>query len=127
MPHSRLFIALGAANGFLAVALGAFAAHALKGSLAPRLLTVFETGVDYLALHALALIGLGLVIGQHGENRPLRWAGWAFLAGIVLFSGSLFLLALTGVRWLGAITPFGGSAFLVGWGMLAWQMARRPR
>lgn len=122
MHPSNLFVALGAVNGFLAVALGAFAAHGLKGLLGPGLLDVFRTGVDYQAIHALALLAVGILGAQaHDRSGALRVAGWAFLVGIVLFSGSLYLLALTGTRWLGAVTPFGGTAFLVGWAALAWH------
>ena len=121
----RHFIALGAINGFLAVAFGAFAAHGLKGILSEGLLAVFQTGVEYQALHAVALLVVG-VLGESAPRRGLRLAGWAFATGILLFSGSLYILALTDIRWLGAVTPFGGTAFLLGWGALAWH-ARRGR
>jgi uncharacterized membrane protein YgdD (TMEM256/DUF423 family) len=120
----RHFLALGAINGLLAVAFGAFAAHGLKGILSEGLLAVFQTGVEYQAMHALALLAVGL-LGEHGRHPRLRLAGWAFATGILLFSGSLYLLALTDARWLGAVTPFGGTAFLVGWGALAWYALRR--
>ena len=122
---SRNFIFLGAINGFLAVAFGAFAAHALKNLLSTGLLQVFQTGVEYQAMHALALLAVGL-LGRDGRSRALLLAGWAFATGILLFSGSLYILALTDIRWLGAITPFGGSAFLLGWGALAWHASREP-
>jgi uncharacterized membrane protein YgdD (TMEM256/DUF423 family) len=122
MQSRNLFIVLGAVNGFLAVALGAFAAHGLEAILAPRLLEVFRTGVDYQAIHALALLAVGILGAQvRGHPGALRFAGWAFLVGILLFSGSLYLMALTGTRWLGAVTPFGGTAFLAGWAALAWH------
>jgi uncharacterized membrane protein YgdD (TMEM256/DUF423 family) len=114
----RLWIALGAANAFLSVAAGAFGAHGLKARLAPDLLTIFETGARYHMYHSLGLIAIGLV----AQTRPsplLSGAGWAMLAGILLFSGSLYALALTGVRVLGAITPIGGLGFLAGWALLA--------
>ncbi len=118
------FIAIGAINGLLAVAFGAFAAHALKGLLSDGLLAVFNTGVEYQAMHALALLAIGL-LGQHArQTRLLRWSGWAFATGILLFSGSLYILALTDARWLGAVTPFGGTAFLIGWALLAWHAYR---
>ena len=117
------FVMLGAINGFLAVAFGAFAAHALKTLISPGLLDVFMTGVEYQAMHALALLAIGL-LGRDGLSRPLHLAGWSFATGILLFSGSLYLLALTDARWLGAITPLGGTAFLLGWGSLAWHAAR---
>lgn len=126
MNPLRHFIALGAINGLLAVAFGAFAAHGLKNVLSAGLLDVFQTGVQYQAMHALALLAVGL-LGQHAEHtRLLRWSGWAFASGILLFSGSLYVLALTDIRALGAITPFGGTAFLLGWGLLAWHAYRRP-
>lgn len=105
---------VGAALMFLDVALGAFGAHSLKTKLTPEMLTVFETGVRYQAYHALALL---LLAALRGPDR----AGWCFVAGVVLFSGSLYALALSGVRWLGAITPLGGLCFLAGWLMLALQ------
>ena len=121
---SRHFICLGAINGFLAVAFGAFAAHALKNLLSAGLLEVFQIGVEYQAMHALALLAVGL-LGRDGRSRVLNLAGWAFATGILLFSGSLYILALTDIRWMGAVTPFGGTAFLLGWGALAWHAARR--
>lgn len=119
----RHFLAIGAINGFLAVAFGAFAAHGLKGVLSDGLLAVFQTGVEYQALHAVALLVVG-VLGGRGRHPGLTLAGWAFATGILLFSGSLYLLALTDARWLGAVTPFGGTAFLIGWGALAWYAMR---
>lgn len=120
MGTTRHFTVIGAVCGLLAVAFGAFAAHALKEVLSPGLLEVFRTGVDYQALHALALVAIGLSGGRPGADRYLHLAGWAFASGILVFSGSLYLLALTDIRWLGAVTPLGGTAFLVGWAALAW-------
>jgi uncharacterized membrane protein YgdD (TMEM256/DUF423 family) len=114
----RLWIVLGAVNAFLSVAAGAFGAHALKARLSPELLTTFETGARYHMYHALGLIAVGLV-AQARPSPLLPASGWAMLAGIVLFSGSLYALALSGVRALGAITPLGGLGFLVGWVLLA--------
>jgi uncharacterized membrane protein YgdD (TMEM256/DUF423 family) len=114
----RLWIVLGAINAFLSVAAGAFGAHALKARLSPDLLTIFETGARYHMYHALGLIAVGLV-AQARPSPLLPASGWAMLAGIVLFSGSLYALALSGVRALGAITPLGGLGFLVGWVLLA--------
>jgi len=109
---------LGAMLGFVGVAAGAFGAHALKSRSSPELLQVFETGARYQMYHALALLAAGL--GQARAPSPLwTWAGALFGVGVLLFSGSLYLLALTGVRWLGALTPFGGLALLAGWIVLA--------
>ena len=115
----RLFILIGALMGFLGVALGAFGAHGLRARLGPEMLAVFETGVRYQMYHALALLVLG-ALAPGIAGRLATVAGWSFTAGIVLFSGSLYLLALTDVRVLGAITPLGGVAFLIGWGCLAY-------
>jgi uncharacterized membrane protein YgdD (TMEM256/DUF423 family) len=127
MGSLRHFVLLGAINGFLAVAFGAFAAHALKDVLSSGLLDVFRTGVEYQGLHAVALLVVGLLGQNAGRVAALRLAGWAFATGILLFSGSLYLLALTDARLLGIITPFGGTAFLVGWGALAWHARSESR
>lgn len=110
----RLFATVGAASAFLAVAAGAFGAHALRTRLTPELLAAFETGARYHMYHALALLLVAWAAGRW-PVPPVRAAGWLFVAGTVLFSGSLYLLALTGARWLGAVTPLGGLAFLAGW------------
>lgn len=110
----RLFFGLGAASGFVAVAAGAFGAHALRARLSPDLLGVFETAARYQMYHALALMAVAWAVARWPGALP-QWAGWLFIAGTVLFSGSLYALALSGVRWLGAITPLGGLAFLAGW------------
>lgn len=104
---------------FLAVALGAFGAHALKARVAPDLQAVWQTAVQYHAWHALALLALG-VLGLVRPEAPIGLPAWLFVAGIALFSGSLYVLVLTGARGLGAVTPFGGVAFLAGWLALAW-------
>ena len=124
---ARLALTLAAAAMFVAVALGAFGAHALRGRLAPDLLAIWHTAVQYHAWHALALFGVGLLLLHAPQNTSpalLGLAAWLFVAGIVLFSGSLYALALSGVRGLGAITPLGGIAFLAGWAVLAWSVAR---
>lgn len=122
----RLLVATGAVFGFLGVAAGAFGAHAVKARIGADLLAVFETGARYHLVHALAIVLAGLVAGQAGAGAaPARWAGWLFAAGIVVFSGSLYALALSGVRWLGAVTPLGGLAFLAGWALLAFAALRR--
>lgn len=110
----RLFFGLGALSAFLAVAAGAFGAHALKARLSADLLAVFETAARYQMYHALALLAVAWAAARWPGGLT-QWAGWLFVVGTVLFSGSLYALALTGVRWLGAITPLGGVAFLAGW------------
>jgi uncharacterized membrane protein YgdD (TMEM256/DUF423 family) len=115
----RLFFALGCVSGFLAVGLGAFAAHALKARLSPELLATFEVGVRYQMYHALALLAVGWA-ATRWPGVAVNTSGWLFVAGTVIFSGSLYALSLTGARWLGAITPIGGAAFLAGWLCLAW-------
>lgn len=117
-----IFIAIAAINGFLAVGLGAFAAHGLRDRLPEDLLAVFQTGVQYQMYHALALFGVGLLGIQFADSPLLRASGFMFIAGIVIFSGSLYILSLSGIRWLGAITPIGGLAFLTGWLLLAIAM-----
>ena len=114
----RIFFLAGTLSGFVGVALGAFAAHGLKARLAPELLATFEVGVRYQMYHALALIGVAWACTRWPGSAALA-AGWLFLAGTIVFSGSLYLLAFTGTRWLGAITPIGGLAFLAGWLCLA--------
>ncbi|MFJ7970036.1 DUF423 domain-containing protein [Psychrobacillus sp. NPDC096389] len=116
----KLFIIAGAINGFLAVALGAFGAHALKEKLSEKYLAIWETAVQYQMFHALALIAVGILMSSKllGPVSTLNTAGSLILAGIILFSGSLYVLSLTGVGVLGAITPIGGVAFLVGWVMI---------
>jgi uncharacterized membrane protein YgdD (TMEM256/DUF423 family) len=114
----RVFFALGAVSGFISVAAGAFGAHALRSRLTPEYLGVFETAARYQMYHALALLAVAWAITR-GTGSTAQWAGWLFVIGTVLFSGSLYGLALTGIRWLGAITPLGGVAFLAGWLCLA--------
>lgn len=117
---ARIFLALGAVNAFLCVGLGAFGAHGLKQRLTPEMLVVYQTGVQYHFYHALALLAVGLVLIHFPASRPIKWSGWLMLAGIVLFSLSLYILSLTGIRGLGAITPFGGVSFLSAWALLAY-------
>ena len=118
----QLFAALGALNAFLAVAAGAFAAHGLRDRLEPRHLEVFEVGVRYHMYHALGLIAVAWLVSR---QAPLATAaGWSFVAGILVFSGSLYALALTGISRLGAITPLGGIAFLAGWALFAYAATK---
>lgn len=121
----RQWLILGAASAFLSVAAGAFGAHALRARLTPDLLTIFETGARYHMYHSLGLIAIGLLM-QVRPSPLLNGAGWAMLVGILLFSGSLYALALSGVRALGAITPLGGLGFLAGWLLLALAAWRQP-
>ena len=129
LQMDRLFFSLGCLSAGLAVALGAFGAHALKARLAPGLLAVFETGVRYQMTHALALLVVAWA-STRWPGRTVTVAGWLFALGTLLFSGSLYVLALTGMRWLGAVTPLGGVAWLVGWLCLAcaaWWVRDEPR
>ena len=119
----RTFFGLGALFAFLGVALGAFGAHALRSSLAPADLATFETGVRYQMYHAFGLFVVAWAASRWA-GASVQVAGWLFVLGILVFSGSLYALVLTGHRWLGAITPLGGVCFLVGWGLLAWSAFR---
>lgn len=121
---ARAALTLAALLMFVAVAAGAFGAHALRTRLAPDMAAVWQTAVQYHAWHALGLAIVGLLTIHVPERVGLAAAGWLFVAGIVLFSGSLYAMALTGVRALGAITPIGGIAFLAGWLSLAWAASR---
>lgn len=123
MTSARFFGMIGAVSAFVAVGAGAFGAHALKARIAGELLQVFETGARYQMYHALALIGVAALIARW-PAPALAWAGWLFVAGTVIFSGSLYLLALTGTRSWGAVTPIGGLCFLAGWLLVAWALFR---
>src|SRR3989304_6387959 len=115
---SRTFIVAGAVGGFLSIALGAFGAHALKEHLSPEMLQIFETGVRYQMYHSLALFVVAWAADKYISGLFSK-AGWLFIVGIVIFSGSLYVLTLTGIRWFGAVTPVGGVALLAGWVCLA--------
>ena len=115
----RFFFIAGSISAFLGVALGAFAAHGLKAKLPAEMFNIFEVGVRYHMYHALALLGVAWA-STRWPGTSVTAAGWLFLAGTVIFSGSLYLLSVTGARWLGAVTPIGGFAFLLGWLLLAW-------
>ena len=119
LSAERLFFGLGALSALLGVALGAFAAHGLKARLGADMLATFEVGVRYQVIHALALLAVAWAQTRF-PGALVSAGGWLFVAGTLLFSGSLYLLALSGARWLGAVTPFGGLAFLAGWACLAW-------
>lgn len=122
MTTDRLFAILGAVSAFLAVAAGAFGAHALRQRLTEEMLATFETGARYQMYHGLALFAVAWAANRWAATQ-LGWAGWLFVIGTVLFSGSLYTLAVTGVRWWGAVTPLGGLCFLAGWLCLAWGVA----
>ena len=123
---ARRFLILAALSGMLLVILGAFGAHALEARLPPGHLAWWQKAVNYQGLHTLALLGVGL-LALHQPGRALSAAGWLFLTGILLFSGSLYTLALTDLRTLGMVTPFGGTAFIAGWIALALAAWRLPR
>lgn len=116
----KTFILLGALNAFLAVALGAFGAHGLEGKIPDRYLDIWKTAVQYQMFHATGLLVIGLLLGKAPNAGLIGTAGWVMLAGIVLFSGSLYVLSVTQIKPLGAITPFGGVAFLVAWVMIGY-------
>jgi uncharacterized membrane protein YgdD (TMEM256/DUF423 family) len=120
MAGARFFLIVGALSAALAVMLGAFGAHGLRGRLPADLLAIYHTGCQYHVYHALGLLAVGLLSLHVPASGALRASGWLMLAGTVLFSGSLYLLAVTGQRWLGAITPLGGVAFIAAWLLLAW-------
>ncbi len=121
----KIFITIGSFAAFIGVGLGAFAAHGLRSRLSEQMLTVWKTGVDYQMMHALGLILVGILTHLYSDIASLKFAGWLFLLGIILFSGSLYLLAFFEIRKLGMITPFGGLAFLAGWLVLAIGMMRQ--
>jgi len=118
---SRQFVVMGTIFAGIAVAAGAFGAHSLRGMLDAPMLAAFETAARYQMYHALGLCLVGLAIEQHPEGRYTT-VGWFFTIGILLFAGSLYSVSLTGVRWLGALTPLGGVAFITGWGLFAWEV-----
>jgi len=114
----RWWLFIGSVAGFLGVAGGAFGAHALKARLSEQMLANFETGTRYLLVHAVALLVVGVLAGRDGVG-DLRWVGFPFAVGMLIFTGSLWIMALTNTRWLGAITPIGGTALIIGWVVLA--------
>jgi uncharacterized membrane protein YgdD (TMEM256/DUF423 family) len=118
----KIFTILASLNAALAVSLGAFGAHTLKTRLPADLMATYQTGVQYHFYHALGLFAVAFVASQLPTSSLVKWSGWLMLAGIILFSVSLYALSLTGIRWLGAITPFGGVAFISAWLLLAWAV-----
>lgn len=119
----KILAIITAIMGFLAVALGAFGAHALRQIVAPEMLTVWQTAMQYQMFHVLALLSI-VIAGSHKPNPLLKVSAWLFVVGILLFSGSLYLLVITGIKSLGMITPVGGAMFLIGWAVLAVALVR---
>lgn len=119
----RIFLALGAASALIGVAAGAFGAHGLEARLPAERLAIWETAARYQLFHALALLAVAWAVTRWPRTATSA-AGWLFVAGTVIFSGSLYVLAFTGIGWLGAITPIGGLAFLAGWACLVWTALR---
>ena len=126
MSTHRLFLVFGGVNMLLAVALRAFGAHALKARLPAEMLSIYQTGVQYHVYHALGLILIGVVAARIPQSVWLKWAGGLMAAGIILFSGSLYILSITSVRWLGAVTPAGGIAFMLAWLLFVCAVIRAP-
>jgi uncharacterized membrane protein YgdD (TMEM256/DUF423 family) len=123
--NARLCVLAAAVALAAAVVLGAFGAHAVKRQLAPELLAVYQTAVQYHFWHALGLLGVGILMAQWPTARALAWTAWLLIAGLFFFCGSLYALALTGTSWLGVLTPIGGAAFIAAWLVLAWVALRR--
>lgn len=123
-PTAKIFLTLGAIFAFVAVALGAFGAHGLKDRLVPEMLAIWKTGVEYHVYHSLGLLAVGLLALHLPDSALLRASGWLMAAGILVFSGSLYALALSGMRVLGAVTPFGGLALLAAWALFAFAVVR---
>lgn len=121
---NKFFLVLGGINAALAVILGAFGAHGLKNKISAELLEIFQTGVQYHFYHALGLLVVGFLAFHYPGSSYLRWSGWLMLSGIIIFSGSLYILSIGGVRWMGAITPVGGVAFILSWILLVWAVIK---
>lgn len=114
----KIFIIIGAINAMMSVGLGAFGAHALEGKIEPRYLDVWQTAVSYQMFHSLGIIAIGIISGNVPASALLTWSGWIMTVGIIIFSGSLYILSTSGIKILGAITPIGGVAFIVSWLLL---------
>jgi uncharacterized membrane protein YgdD (TMEM256/DUF423 family) len=114
-----VFLLLAALSALTGVGLGAFGAHGLKNSLSPEMLAVYQTGVTYQMWHALGLMGISLLQQQTAESKLIVWSGWLMFIGIIVFSGSLYLLAILNLKWIGIITPIGGVSFIVAWVLIA--------
>lgn len=121
---ARLCVLAGAIALALGVGLGAFGAHAIKGRIGTDSFAIYQTAVQYHFWHALGLLGVGILMAQWPDEQLLAWSAWLLIAGLILFSGSLYALAITGATWLGAITPLGGSAFIAAWLIVAWAALR---
>ncbi|HEY5683242.1 MAG TPA: DUF423 domain-containing protein [Sulfuricaulis sp.] len=126
MHSAKLFLILGSINAALVVMLGAFGAHGLKARITTEMLTLFQTGVHYHLFHSLGLLVVGVVAAQIVDSVFLKWAGWLMLAGIFLFSGSLYLVSVVGIRWMGMVTPFGGLAFIAAWILFLMAIIKAP-
>jgi uncharacterized membrane protein YgdD (TMEM256/DUF423 family) len=126
LQTAKVFLILGGFNAALVVLLGAFGAHGLKARMTAEMLAVFQTGVHYHLFHALGLVAVGLVATQISDSAYLRWSAWLMLAGIILFSGSLYVLSISGLRWLGMITPFGGMSFIAAWILFVAAIVKSP-
>ena len=118
--NARFCLLIAALALAAAVVLGAFGAHALKGRLAAEMLATYHTAVEYHFWHALGLLSVGALMSRSRDDSALKWVAWLLIAGLLLFSGSLYVLALTGASWLGVVTPLGGVAFIAAWLWLAW-------
>lgn len=127
MQTSKIYIITAAVLGALAVGFGAFGAHGLREILSPRMLEVYQTAVKYQMFHVSALLGVGILLKSSENNTWLRLAGFFFIVGTTVFSGSLYTLSITGVRWLGAITPVGGVFFIIGWLLLGWSLLAKNK
>jgi uncharacterized membrane protein YgdD (TMEM256/DUF423 family) len=120
-----IFMVLGSFSALIGVGMGAFGAHGLKAVISPEMLAVYQTGVNYQMWHALGLLAVGIIQHQTPDRMLISWAGWFMFAGIVIFSGSLYLLAILNLRWLGMITPIGGACFLLAWLLLSISLTRK--
>ncbi|HUH94525.1 MAG TPA: DUF423 domain-containing protein [Casimicrobiaceae bacterium] len=123
---ARLCVIAGAIALAAGVVLGAFGAHAIKGRIGAESFSIYQTAVQYHFWHALGLLGVGILMAQWPGAQTLAWSAWLLIAGLILFAGSLYALALTGAAWLGAIAPFGGAAFIAAWLVVAWAALKAP-
>jgi uncharacterized membrane protein YgdD (TMEM256/DUF423 family) len=127
MPQTaKVFLILGGINAALVVLLGAFGAHGLKARMTAEMLVVYQTGIHYHLFHALGLLAVGLLATQISHSAYLTWSGWLMLLGIILFSGSLYLLSVSGLRWMGVVTPFGGMSLIAAWVLFVVAIVKLP-